>query len=166
MVVPRIGLSPQVRGNRPPDIPSEPLAGSIPAGAGEPGGLAENQSPNEVYPRRCGGTDRESLGEFRQHGLSPQVRGNLERLEERPAEDRSIPAGAGEPFGAPPEPEQTRVYPRRCGGTGRGAFLAGCAWGLSPQVRGNHSPTGDSVLDERSIPAGAGEPHPVHHERG
>ena len=51
-----------------------------------------------------------------------------------------------------------RVYPRACGGTPVTLALAVEYLGLSPRVRGNPADLLAGLLDERSIPARAGEP--------
>ncbi len=73
------GLSPQVRGNPRGGRPLQPVAGSIPAGAGEPRDRALLAHQTWVYPRRCGGTTSSSPSPSRSTGLSPQVRGNRGR---------------------------------------------------------------------------------------
>ena len=52
------GLSPRVRGNRPPPMPAVTISRSIPACAGEPFGRMRFQTLITVYPRVCGGTLR------------------------------------------------------------------------------------------------------------
>ena len=70
------GLSPRVRGNRASRVDPGPVAGSIPARAGEPrwGGTVVRQI--RVYPRACGGTRTEQYCAIVAYGLSPRVRGN------------------------------------------------------------------------------------------
>ena len=51
-----------------------------------------------------------------------------------------------------------RVYPRVCGGTRLVPTEASILSGLSPRVRGNHSPVELIFTPSRSIPACAGEP--------
>ena len=71
---------------------------------------------------------------------------------------RSIPACAGEPDEDTAGGRGITVYPRLCGGTGRGVEGFYDSEGLSPPVRGNH-PAGHKVfVNQRSIPACAGEP--------
>ena len=50
-------------------------------------------------------------------GLSPRVRGNLQRFAAYARGERSIPASAGEPTPMPCVRSSLRVYPRECGGT-------------------------------------------------
>ena len=70
------GLSPRVRGNRPPAGRGDTSRRSIPACAGEPGVPRVSAGQGWVYPRVCGGTDN-ILGVITKVvGLSPRVRGN------------------------------------------------------------------------------------------
>ena len=70
----------------------------------------------------------------------------------------SIPACAGEPLTCLAQDEQSRVYPRVCGGAGRSRRWPVDRSGLSPRVRGSlwrgHLPG----PEHGSIPACAGEP--------
>ena len=70
------GLSPRVRGNPVSTDRITPRLRSIPACAGEPTGGAIPATAAGVYPRVCGGTLDEYLGESAAGGLSPRVRGN------------------------------------------------------------------------------------------
>ena len=71
---------------------------------------------------------------------------------------RSIPACAGEPPAIYGHSVLVRVYPRVCGGTSTGDCLPAAPLGLSPRVRGNRFTAAASAIDDRSIPACAGEP--------
>ena len=53
---------------------------------------------------------------------------------------------------------QTEVYPRVCGGTHQDDFLDAFLCGLSPRVRGNLITSSPYLMNNRSIPACAGEP--------
>ena len=151
------GLSPRLRGNAEHVAFGPELQGSIPALAGERPwpGLA---IPVEwVYPRACGGTGRVIPGAVRGQGLSPRLRGNALTSPLTRSLIRSIPALAGERPGLGEIRENTRVYPRACGGTTTPECLIAAVRGLSPRLRGN------GILPERqepqagSIPALAGE---------
>ena len=152
------GLSPPVRGNRRPSCRPELRGGSIPARAGEPGWLGSCLLLSGVYPRPCGGTllgiERGTVG----LGLSPPVRGNPARSPALVLGRGSIPARAGEPAMCSTIPNETRVYPRPCGGTCHSTQGYDSPQGLSPPVRGNrlHADVRASLV--RSIPARAGEP--------
>ena len=153
-----VGLSPRVRGSR-PGRRSEPSSRrSIPAGAGEPQAAKAVRNEATVYPRGCGGANDERATNTRPAGLSPRVRGS--QLGQRNAEweERSIPAGAGEPNDSPPQWETPRVYPRGCGGAVDESIPPAVQDGLSPRVRGSRPVVKPYSGPSRSIPAGAGEP--------
>ena len=92
-----LGLSPRVRGNRTPRRFRPLLARSIPACAGEPGTRCSWWTTAGVYPRVCGGTRQSRTAIRPAPGLSPRVRGNLQRPAPAALSDGSIPACAGEP---------------------------------------------------------------------
>ena len=132
--------------------------GSIPACAGEPGRGRAARTRKKVYPRVCGGTG--SIWECRgiRKGLSPRVRGNHGRYLGCANGVGSIPACAGEPHSPVPPYRRVMVYPRVCGGTGRGPSRRSEEKGLSPRVRGNLDVLDVLEARVRSIPACAGEP--------
>ena len=134
----RLGLSPRVRGSPVSSVVSLGVARSIPACAGEPLDAARLISRLRVYPRVCGGALHECGDGLLLHGLSPRVRGSLDRYFLNLTSRGSIPACAG---GA---------------GAGVGPELAAC--GLSPRVRGSRGGGRRSDRDQGSIPACAGEP--------
>ena len=111
-----------------------------------------------VYPRVYGGTLASRYHTYRKRGLSPRVRGNLARQQQKPHVGRSIPACTGEPdsrlglFGL------WRVYPRVYGGTRAWAISWSKVSGLSPRVRGNLIAVWASSACGGSIPACTGEP--------
>ena len=118
------GLSPRVRGNRDSTDSGRGCARSIPACAGEPALRYDNPGGGGVYPRVCGGTGRCLLPRPPSRGLSPRVRGNLLVHQIRLHDAGSIPACAGEPSYAASRISASSVYPRVCGGTGRGSISA------------------------------------------
>ena len=85
----------------------------------------------------CGGTGDAVLFIFNSRGLSPRVRGNLVTLAYTDADERSIPACAGEPIPKTIRQNNDRVYPRVCGGTDMPVERDEILIGLSPRVRGN-----------------------------
>ena len=155
------GLSPRVRGNHDAPLAAAHPPWSIPAGAGEPGRRGRIRTRGEVYPRGCGGTSGIAPTPDKMWGLSPRVRGNRRRVDEQPPSDRSIPAGAGEPFREAISSRSSEVYPRGCGGTATGLNYAAAVEGLSPRVRGNRLRGVGGEARLGSIPAGAGEPRPA-----
>ncbi len=91
-------------------------------------------------------------------GLSPRVRGNLERRAGGGGWLGSIPARAGEPWDAAGLGSGVWVYPRACGGTLITHPDFPLATGLSPRVRGNLQASCGRAREDGSIPARAGEP--------
>ena len=154
----KYGLSPRVRGNPAPALPTVRLAGSIPARAGEPRGRSTTSRRSEVYPRACGGTVERRLRHRPAWGLSPRVRGNPVGAGHELRLHGSIPARAGEPRARIAGSRWGRVYPRACGGTQIILVESSSTAGLSPRVRGNLYCYRDTDRDRRSIPARAGEP--------
>ena len=154
------GLSPRVRGN--PDVIAAGVhsPGSIPACAGEPRPGRLWGRCRQVYPRVCGGTIPQTRPPTGGQGLSPRVRGNLQKAYQLCQVSRSIPACAGEPAGQPPAIGRREVYPRVCGGTSQPFPCAVPLAGLSPRVRGNPQSRHRTAERRRSIPACAGEPRP------
>ena len=141
------GLSPRVRGN-PVTVKSRLLlTRSIPACAGEP----RAETAFATGPA----------------GLSPRVRGNPCGGGPDDRRAGSIPACAGEPRVEGDQHGSAGVYPRVCGGTKRDRTLIGAGRGLSPRVRGNPGMhvyprvCGGTGVVMWSIPACAGEPHPI-----
>ena len=153
-----LGLSPRVRGNPSPFTRPAIAPGSIPACAGEPPPWSSRAIAIWVYPRVCGGTPRCRRALCPGAGLSPRVRGNPIRAVRVGVRSRSIPACAGEPAWTVSSSAAPTVYPRVCGGTPLLFAVAFALDGLSPCVRGNHSPLVAISQLLGSIPACAGEP--------
>ena len=152
------GLSPRVRGNQISCAARGDSRRSIPACAGEPFLSGFFQRPVKVYPRVCGGTPPVLDLAVIHRGLSPRVRGNLSQAAAKSVELGSIPACAGEPYGASAVAGPGAVYPRVCGGTPIGSPPRWLPCGLSPRVRGNPFLESGDVQGYGSIPACAGEP--------
>ncbi len=157
-VFPLAGLSPRVRGNPTEEFSAKVQIRSIPAGAGEPLEIQAFRYTSRVYPRGCGGTFTKNAQWTQTAGLSPRVRGNRAYTIDEALNQRSIPAGAGEPSCYCHQPSATQVYPRGCGGTLCTLFDYPSSGGLSPRVRGNRLCQRGNAQYGRSIPAGAGEP--------
>ena len=112
----RSGRSPRVRGSRHRRAPRGWRPRSIPAGAGEPGGVGRPSRQIRVDPRGCGGAKPMPCKAIQVAGRSPRVRGSLPLGLMQPLSPRSIPAGAGEPLGLQDTQRPRRVDPRGCGG--------------------------------------------------
>ena len=155
-----IGLSPRGRGNQfTPTVPN-PVGGSIPAWAGQPGTGCSTDNGKAVYPRVGGATWPTMSKKHSLKGLSPRGRGNQEGVGRNPRLHGSIPAWAGQPATAPSRDTIWRVYPRVGGATRTAAPTAVVTSGLSPRGRGNRFLGVGHILLIRSIPAWAGQPRP------
>ena len=77
---PDAGLSPRVRGSLDQRETGQAVAGSIPAGAGEPISSRLVIVILRVYPRGCGGAGQRLASRVLIMGLSPRVRGSRHRL--------------------------------------------------------------------------------------
>ena len=111
------GLSPRLRGNHAVAARAVATTRSIPAPAGEPCRGCKSRCNYAVYPRACGGTWIGNGLTVRHDGLSPRLRGNLDRQRIDCTARRSIPAPAGEPYKWDTKVSIYPVYPRACGGT-------------------------------------------------
>ena len=131
------GLSPRMRGNLPRPQAEHHIVGSIPAHAGEPTPCTTRKTSRWVYPRACGGTERQRLEISEGAGLSPRMRGNPRHVLLLGLGFGSIPAHAGEPWVGHAGRNHRRVYPRACGGTIAMAGFDELTEGLSRRMRGN-----------------------------
>ena len=111
-----------------------------------------------VYPRACGETFRGMTQLFQTWGLSPRMRGNLEKG--RPILDRhgSIPTHAGKPCAGRPRKRRSGVYPHACGETALGRSAETRGMGLSPRMRGNLGQIFQRRHNVGSIPTHARKP--------
>ena len=134
------GLSPRVRGHLCWRYTERGLTGTIPAGAGTPAPTAPTGALIRDYPRGCGDTRERGGSRSNGEGLSPRVRGHLDRAWRCRSDVGTIPAGAGTP------------------GTIYGQHIS--ANGLSPRVRGHRPAAPQNARAPGTIPAGAGTPPP------
>ena len=153
-----MGLSPRVRGTPERHRDRAELRGSIPAGAGNPYASIFHRMMDEVYPRGCGEPETGPIPPYDPGGLSPRVRGTLQKDPRKLPQGGSIPAGAGNPATPTAARWIFRVYPRGCGEPQQLSQPARGVRGLSPRVRGTPAPGLDHREHRGSIPAGAGNP--------
>ena len=152
------GLSPPMRGSPIAGLPPILVKGSIPAHAGEPGLVCRPPCSPGVYPRPCGGAVYLGLEDGKEMGLSPPMRGSLQRFDPAFQARGSIPAHAGEPRDGRQAQSHGGVYPRPCGGALRRSRSSHASRGLSPPMRGSRPPGLPGHRGRGSIPAHAGEP--------
>ena len=157
------------------------MKGTIPAYAGEPGGVQADFFEVEDDPRVRGGTGSDIQLALLCMGRSPRTRGNL-LLKPQPRRPlRTIPAYAGEPWcdrvaksdgwddprvrGGTPSPthDQNTTGGRspRTRGTCSTSRASRPPMGRSPRTRGNRDGHSRDRPARGTIPAYAGEPSPA-----
>ena len=154
------GLSPRVRGIPDKIHSDKQIWRSIPACTGNPTGRANRCRWSRVYPRVYGESNECAAGWAQVYGLSPRVRGILQRQAARGRHLRSIPACTGNPPCRQRTPTPPGVYPRVYGESVRIAGQRLPDVGLSPRVRGIQGGRRDHPLHAGSIPACTGNPAP------
>ena len=90
------GSSPRVRGRRLFGSAPHPVAGLIPASAGQTDTLRSPQPHSRAHPRECGADARTSQGSIHRQGSSPRVRGRPNSQASRILTHGLIPASAGQ----------------------------------------------------------------------
>ena len=150
------GSSPRVRGT--PTLPASQTVGLrfIPAGAGNTPFRTPHPPGRPVHPRGCGEHQGRVLSGGLGIGSSPRVRGTRTTSEWIHDQPRFIPAGAGNTRFAPLLPSEATVHPRGCGEHRSIVTCGGSRRGSSPRVRGTLVIASQNSVDERFIPAGAG----------
>ena len=133
------GLSPRTRGRPRLRRRRLPLAGSIPANAGETSFHVRIPTSARVYPRERGGDGVLQIGEGAGAGLSPRTRGRHRATVVRAVRAGYIPANAGETIISWRKRSWDGVYPRERGGDRRRGVWAWLAPGLSPRTRGRRT---------------------------
>ena len=152
------GLSPRMRGYPALRNDGIPSGGSIPADAGLPESYYPGSYRGKVYPRGCGATSPSRMPRISTRGLSPRMRGYLQRASLPNELSGSIPADAGLPLQPATTPFEVEVYPRGCGATLREDLSQYPSGGLSPRMRGYPYFFRNSAAVRGSIPADAGLP--------
>ncbi len=152
------GLSPRVRGSRPPSRWPASAQRSIPACTGKPCTSGHGNAGTEVYPRVYGEAKHTPCTCNRPRGLSPRVRGSLISCPGQLRSPRSIPACTGKPEGRRLDSRLLAVYPRVYGEAALYMSADPGVDGLSPRVRGSRRGRRGCSARPRSIPACTGKP--------
>ncbi len=152
------GLSPCVRGYQRLTAICATSMGSIPVCTGLPTGEQTNSDQQKVYPRVYGATMYPPSRSHSARGLSPCVRGYLQRRVDWLTEQGSIPVCTGLPPAAGRASCHPGVYPRVYGATTGEAAHWTFAKGLSPCVRGYRVLPGPPSRGKGSIPVCTGLP--------
>ena len=152
------GPSPRVRGILHHGVCDLVGERSIPAGAGNPATAPTPTSRPPVHPRGCGESDDRVSRPHHREGPSPRVRGIQVAPRSVVPQERSIPAGAGNPPPCAASFRATTVHPRGCGESVARDSPRVNPYGPSPRVRGIRPGQRVPLPVLGSIPAGAGNP--------
>ncbi len=165
------GSSPRARGTHSGTVASRPLTRFIPAGAGNTGRPPRRCPSRPVHPRGRGEHLAARICAVFHSGSSPRARGTHDGDRDPPGLQRFIPAGAGNTTKQAAGVDSPAVHPR-----GRGEHVDDVGMvrrdpGSSPRARGTLIAFRCDFLNDRFIPAGAGNtpvcassraPAPVH----
>ena len=150
------GSSPRVRGTETGAHVPDRVQRFIPACAGNGRRRSGRTVARSVHPRVCGERlKKESLGAAA-HGSSPRVRGTVWDCRELVADERFIPACAGNGSRTSAPVRWLAVHPRVCGERVASGGAAGFFTGSSPRVRGTGAEQQRLDRERRFIPACAG----------
>ena len=131
-------------------------SGSSPHVRGTCGEVSVCTSRRAVHPRTCGEHLPRSTGPPPHVGSSPHVRGTSQDEHCSSNSARFIPARAGNMYPPTPRPSPPAVHPRTCGEHSFSVTHAGAPAGSSPHVRGTLWHRKGRLLNNRFIPARAG----------
>ena len=151
------GSSPRVRGK--PTVLWSPVRGLriIPASAGQTTSTCIRTTGSADHPRECGANIRQFLVDGRCGGSSPRVRGKQVIPYIHLAQRRIIPASAGQTHGSTAGRRRNKDHPRECGANSRFRKSLRILDGSSPRVRGKPSHLPAVTVNDRIIPASAGQ---------
>ncbi len=150
------GLSPLARGTLKISSPVQDSLRFIPAGAGNSKMINTRLYDFPVYPRWRGELRPVETRLRCSYGLSPLARGTRSREALKFADQRFIPAGAGNSALRSTTRSTRSVYPRWRGELQSGSASYVPSAGLSPLARGTLHGVGTHQHLRRFIPAGAG----------
>ena len=152
-----VGSSPRVRGKPFSSIRAPHLTRIIPARAGQTQRQGRLQHGRPDHPRACGANVNPWTSSESMVGSSPRVRGKPRQVQSSGTPVRIIPARAGQTrtTGRPSPPATD--HPRACGANLTGGRPDDTVGGSSPRVRGKLGSGALNELNERIIPARAGQ---------
>ena len=156
----RGGSSPRVRGKLAHHVRREGTRRIIPASAGQTRRPSSCSPIREDHPRECGANVRRCRSSGCRTGSSPRVRGKLGEHLHRQTKERIIPASAGQTVRRGRCGQKLTDHPRECGANLIQPSGIVSSDGSSPRVRGKLADRGREILQERIIPASAGQTRP------
>ena len=154
---PLSGSSPRVRGKLAYARRRRRPVRIIPARAGQTRPPHTDWLSRPDHPRACGANYLTALIVFIAIGSSPRVRGKPRGLAAGQRGGRIIPARAGQTSPCCPHAIGSSDHPRACGANVVVSECHDCVSGSSPRVRGKLDGMYYHLLEERIIPARAGQ---------
>jgi len=154
------GSSPRMRGTRCRRRSAEDPGRFIPAHAGNTLAIGKACAITPVHPRACGEHSATNSPALPKRGSSPRMRGTLKHFLRNRAFERFIPAHAGNTGVKQSGRSHSSVHPRACGEHSAPTVSAKGASGSSPRMRGTQILLIYRELEERFIPAHAGNTQP------
>ena len=151
------GSSPRVRGTPIQVNSAHALVRIIPACAGDAKRVSNIGKMAPDHPRVCGGRFSSTITVHYSAGSSPRVRGTRALLHVAEALHRIIPACAGDASCLACGLCGIADHPRVCGGRTASARVTSASSGSSPRVRGTPLRSPPRLLQDRIIPACAGD---------
>ncbi len=155
------GSSPHMRGKR---FLPRTYAGSvriIPAHAGQTHCRCLTATTGMDHPRTCGANIMVAVQWVINIGSSPHMRGKQEMEEVPTPTPRIIPAHAGQTSYSASSVARSSDHPRTCGANGRDPGRGRQRAGSSPHMRGKLDGFRAGRVDDRIIPAHAGQTRPA-----
>ena len=156
------GSSPRTRGTPEPLDLGGAAAQFIPADAGNATCSTESTCLFPVHPRGRGERSPCSSISFATGGSSPRARGTQLRVTVETLNLRFIPADAGNASHGLVRGRHAAVHPRGRGERKSSSQLAARSCGSSPRTRGTLLMATSAAVQQRFIPADAGNARSVH----
>ena len=151
-----VGSSPHMRGTQLCWFAHAPMAGIIPAYAGNTSGVFSELFHDGDHPRICGEHSVHEIGYWSLRGSSPHMRGTPMACFTFRAQSGIIPAYAGNTSPSIRPAATRRDHPRICGEHGRPCHSHGPPLGSSPHMRGTPLRGRQGTQGRGIIPAYAG----------
>ena len=146
-----------MRGKRRASAPSLYSRRIIPARAGQTTAGLTARNTGTDHPRACGANNLSIWTPWPATGSSPRVRGKQRDVGQVAANQRIIPARAGQTLVQKSMTSCNADHPRACGANAQVRFEGGIDHGSSPRVRGKRLRKAIRSAIRRIIPARAGQ---------
>ena len=151
------GSSPRMRGKHRLHVQVVRRVRIIPAHAGQTYQEEQSRLHPPDHPRACGANPAMMCKVMRVTGSSPRMRGKHVDYVINKANQRIIPAHAGQTYRLAQQMQTDKDHPRACGANLAALVFPALALGSSPRMRGKPPPNRMKFFPLRIIPAHAGQ---------